>query len=159
MNGIRKQDRESVVAERSHRRPVRKSQTEADVPSVLDSWSTQAGYKLRESGQTSRTYKRGAGFWVAARMLKLSWSGNDCTLEAWIKPPIGKDIPIESGGITGVAPRMVAHARQRPAADVRPAADTVGARRPSCVSMRAHDECRKTLPGGAHHAMHNERRT
>ena len=108
VNGIRKQDRESVVAERSHRRPVRKSQTEADVPSVLDSWSTQAGYKLRESGQTSRTYKRGAGFWVAAQMLKLSWSGNDCALEAWIKPPIGKDIPIESGGITGVAPRMAA---------------------------------------------------
>ena len=96
------------MAEKPHGRTVRKSQTEADVPGVLDSWSTQAGYKLRESGRTSRTHKRGAGFWVAGRMLKLSWSGNDCTLEAWIKPPIGKDIPIESGGIKGVAPRMVA---------------------------------------------------
>ncbi len=96
------------MAEKPQGRTVRKFQTEADVPSVLDSWSTQAGHKLRESGQTTRTYKRGAGFWVAAQMLKLSWSGNDCTLEAWIKPPIGKDIPIESGGIKGVAPRMVA---------------------------------------------------
>jgi hypothetical protein len=90
-------------------RTFRKFQTRMDVPATLDSWAPWAGFKLRESSEASRTYQRGSGFWVAAQHLVVTWSGDDCTVEAWVKPPlIGKDLPIESGGFNGIAPRTVA---------------------------------------------------
>ena len=87
-------------------RTVREFETSEDVVGVLDSWAKQAGYGLVEHDETSRTYKRGKGFWVASQKLKISWNGNECTLEAWVSPPFfGKGISIESGGVTAVIPR------------------------------------------------------
>ena len=100
------------------RRTVRDFAVKEDIWPIVEEWAKETGYRLKESDQSRRLYQKGHGILVAPMMLEVSQTEEGVHLEAWIKADIivriiglfmiPAEMRIESGGITGVAPRKIA---------------------------------------------------
>ena len=99
-------------------RTVREFTGGADVWAILDGWAQQTGYGPGGHDQASRLYQKGSGFWMAPRMLQMTYTGNAYRLEAWARLPllhriiplglIPAEMNIDSGGFVGSLPRKQA---------------------------------------------------
>jgi hypothetical protein len=84
----------------------------------VESWAATAGYDLKQSSDSSRTYQKGKGFWVAPMMLGVGQEGERAHVEAWIRTPpfaramslfmLPREMGVESGGVKARIPRNMA---------------------------------------------------
>ena len=58
--------------------------TPADPWPIVDRWASAQGYRPISSGVGTRTYRKGAGFWVGARMVQVAVDPGVAHLEAWV---------------------------------------------------------------------------
>jgi hypothetical protein len=99
-------------------RTVREFTSGADVWFTLDRWAGQTGYEPVGHDQFSRLYQKGSGFWMAPRMLQMTYTGNAYRLEAWVRLPLlnriitlglmPAEMNIDAGGFVGSLPRKQA---------------------------------------------------
>jgi hypothetical protein len=99
-------------------RTVREFTSNADVWEILERWALAARYELVVQDQVSRTYQKGSNPFFVPTFVKLTWENPGYCLETWQEPPglnrfvslgtIPRVLGLESGGITGSVPRMIA---------------------------------------------------
>lgn len=84
----------------------------------VESWAAAAGYRLKQSGNLTRLYEKGKGFWVAPMMLEAGQQGDRAHVEAWIRATpfvrvmslfmLPREMGVESGGLKARIPRNMA---------------------------------------------------
>jgi hypothetical protein len=99
-------------------RTVREFTSGADVWEILERWALQAGYALVLQDKTSRTYQKGNNPVFVPTFVKVTWTKPGYRLETWLEPPginrfvslatIPRELGLESGGVTGTVPRVMA---------------------------------------------------
>lgn len=99
-------------------RTVRDFGASGDVTSATDAWAKEAGYRLVETQDQTRTFQKGTGFLVAPMMLSIRQGGGEVHLEAWIRANLfvrlmalfmlPAEMGIESGGFRAALPRNIA---------------------------------------------------
>lgn len=85
--------------------------------SIVDRWASSQGYVPIAAGDETRTYRKGAGFWVGSRILQVRVGAGVVHLEAWVAANglarlfslyiLPREITIEPGGMKAVLPRKM----------------------------------------------------
>ena len=100
-------------------RTIRDFQAGFDIAPLVDAWAGANHYGFRGvSPDGTRNYQRGNGLVTGAMPLAIRQSGPAVHLEAWIHATLAarifalflipSDMGIESGGVRGVLPRLMA---------------------------------------------------
>ncbi|MCY4086711.1 MAG: hypothetical protein OXG37_07480 [Actinomycetia bacterium] len=101
-------------------RTTRRFTPAPDFEEVLATWASEKGYRLRAQDSKRRTFRKGNGFALAPMMLEVVHEGETARIDAWVNgrawqqlwgllltPP---EMVLDSGGLTGAAPRRVGRA-------------------------------------------------
>jgi hypothetical protein len=96
-------------------RAVRAFPVAADPWPVVDRWAGSQGYRIIEQDARHRVYKKGSGFWVAARQVEITAADGGMQVQAYVAANtlaramalflIPSEITVESGGVKAVIPR------------------------------------------------------
>ena len=101
-------------------RTTRRFTPAPDFEEVLAAWASEKGYRLKAQDGNRRTFQKGNGFALAPMMLEVVREGETARIDAWVNgrawqqlwgllltPP---EMVLDSGGLTGAAPRRVGRA-------------------------------------------------
>jgi len=86
-----------------------------DLWTLVEEWSAETGFKVREQERDRRLYQRGIPLVMAPSMVEIRKRKAKVTVEAWVKADAylilafftgrSAEMGIESGGITALLPR------------------------------------------------------
>lgn len=96
-------------------RTVREFIYNADLWPLVDAWAAETGFRLRQSDDSRRLYRKGCWPLMAPAFLEVRHENGRVALETWVKADFflvlsiltgkGPETGIESGGLTASVPR------------------------------------------------------
>lgn len=102
------------------KRAIRNFNVTGDPWPVVDRWAGNQKYQRIQQGDGRRVYKKGTGFFVAARKVEVTAGGGQLGVEAYVAANVvarvfslflvPREITVESGGARVVVPRKMGRA-------------------------------------------------